>query len=79
MLADPRWWKLYFYDFVDDFRRCRNVEMIVEPFELNYDKTVALLASTVEQLCDELKIEVPDWIKKFRLAKSLSLSAELKT
>lgn len=64
MLADSRWWKLYFYDFVDDFRRNQNVEMIIEPFELSDDKTDALLASTVEKLCDELKIEIPDWIKE---------------
>ena len=63
MLADSRWWKLYFYDFVDEFRRSRNVEMIAEPFELSDEKADALLASTVEKLCDELKLEVPEWIK----------------
>ena len=69
MLADSRWWKLYFYDFVDEFRRSRNIEMIAEPFELNDDKTDALLASTVEKLCDELKIKTPDWIKKIPACK----------
>ena len=64
MLADSRWWKLYFYDFVDDFRRRRCVEMIAEPFELSDDRIDALLASTAEKLCDEIKVEVPDWIKK---------------
>lgn len=64
MLADARWWKLYFYDFVDEFRRQKNFEMIAEPFELNDEKTDALLASTIEKLCDELKIEIPEWIKK---------------
>ncbi|MEO8073488.1 MAG: hypothetical protein ABI686_09590 [Acidobacteriota bacterium] len=64
MLADSHWWKLYFYDFVDDFRRHRDLRMITEPFELSDDKTDALLASTIEKLCDELKLEIPLWIKK---------------
>jgi hypothetical protein len=63
MLADSRWWKLHFYDFVDEFRRVKDFQMIAEPFELSDEKTDALLASTVEKLCDELKIEIPVWIK----------------
>jgi len=63
MLADSRWWKLYFYDFVDDFRRHRDLQMIAEPFELSDDKLDALLASTAEKLCDELNLEIPGWIK----------------
>ncbi len=69
MLTDSRWWKLYFYDFVDEFRRSRNVEMFIEPFELNDDKIDALLASTVEKLCDELNIETPEWIKQIPACK----------
>lgn len=69
MLADSRWWKLYFYDFVDDFRRSRNIEMITEPFDLSDAKTDALLASMVETLCDELSIETPLWIKKIPACK----------
>jgi len=38
--------------------------MIAEPFDLTDDKTDALLASTVKKLCDELKMPIPDWIKK---------------
>ncbi len=64
MLADARFWKLYFYDFVDEFRRKRAAEMIVEPFNLSDEKTDALLASTVEKLCDELQMPVPEWIEK---------------
>lgn len=69
MLADSRWWKLYFYDFVDDFRRSRNIEMVAEPFDLKDEKTDALLASTVETLCDEIKIESPLWIKEIPACK----------
>lgn len=64
MLADSRWWKLYFYDFVDEFRRLQDVEMIAEPFDLSDEKIDALLASTAEKLCGELSISIPDWIKK---------------
>ncbi len=38
MLADSRWWKLYFYDFVDEFRRNKDLQMIDEPFELTDEK-----------------------------------------
>ena len=69
MLADSRWWKLYFYDFVDDFRRRRDLQMLAEPFDLSDEKTDALLASTVEKLCDELELEIPLWIKKIPAAK----------
>ncbi len=62
--ADPKWWKLYFYDFVDEFRRFRKYEMIAESFDLSDDQTDALLASTVENLCDELKIKIPAWTRK---------------
>jgi hypothetical protein len=64
MIADSHWWKLYFYDFVDDFRRNRDAAMIAEPFELCDEKIDALLASTTEKLCDELEIEIPDWVKE---------------
>jgi hypothetical protein len=64
MLADSRWWKLYFYDFVDEFRRSRDLLVIAEPFELSDEKMDALLASTIEKLCDELSLEIPVWIKQ---------------
>ena len=63
MLADSRWWKLYFYDFVDEFRRKKDFQMLAEPFEMSDEKVDALLASTAEKLCDELKVSIPDWIK----------------
>ena len=40
--------------------------MIAEPFELSDEKTDALLASTVEYLCDELNIEPPKWLNKIQ-------------
>lgn len=61
--TDPVWWKMYFYDFVDEFRRRKDLQMIAEPFELIDEKMDALLASTVEKLCDELEFEAPLWIR----------------
>jgi len=44
--------------------RNKDLQMIDEPFELTDEKIDALLASTIEKLCDELKIEIPVWIRK---------------
>ncbi len=63
MSADKRWWKVYFYDFVDDFRFHRNLEAVREPFVFDDNKFDALLASTVEVLCKELNLETPDWTR----------------
>lgn len=62
--AEPKHWRVWLMDFVDDFRYYRNAEMIAESFELNDDKIDALLASTVEYLCDELNIELPEWLNE---------------
>lgn len=62
--ADPRWWKIHFFDFVDDFRANRDLTALDEPFELSNDQTDALLASTVESLCHELNLEAPLWLRE---------------
>jgi len=64
ILAEPRWWKVAFFDFVDDFRRHKNLTAVSEPFELKDDKIDALLASTAEFLCDESNLDAPDWLEK---------------
>lgn len=61
---DERWWKLYFYNFVDDFRECKDLRAVSEPFEFDNNKFDALLASTVESLCKEMKLHTPEWTKK---------------
>lgn len=60
--ADPKNWFIYLMDFVDEFRRRRDVRMIEEPFELNDERFDALLAATAEELCSELNIKPPAWI-----------------
>lgn len=64
IVADPRWWKIHLFDFVDDFRASRELTALTEPFELSDDKTDALLASTAESLCHELNLEAPRWLRE---------------
>ena len=62
IIAEPKHWRVWLMDFVDDFRYYKDAEMIAESFELTDEKIDALLASTVEYLCDELKIVPPEWL-----------------
>jgi len=60
--ADPRWWCIHLMNFVDDFRRHKNVQALAAPFEQSDEKMDALLASTAEALCDEAGIAPPHWL-----------------
>ncbi|HMJ07427.1 MAG TPA: hypothetical protein VK468_00385, partial [Pyrinomonadaceae bacterium] len=62
--ADPGNWTMYLMDFVDDFRRNRDVGALNDPFEIKDDRTAALLASTAESLCDEMKLDAPEWLSQ---------------
>jgi transcriptional regulator with XRE-family HTH domain len=57
-------WKLWLFNFVDAFRTSKDRVLIAEPpvSELRIE-TQALLASTAEALCAELKIFPPPWCK----------------
>jgi hypothetical protein len=59
---DPEYWQIHFANFLDDFRRQKNLRAIAEPLELNDRKLDALLASTAEALCDEVGVEPPSWL-----------------
>jgi hypothetical protein len=59
--ADPKWWGVHLMDFVDEFRRHKDARAVAEPFPLTDEKMDALLASTAETLCDEARIEPPEW------------------
>ena len=63
MNDDPRWWKIALMDFVDDFRYHRDPEAIEESFDLGDEEKDAVLAATIETLCDELKIPIPEWLR----------------
>jgi hypothetical protein len=64
MTADARWWKVHFYDFVDDFRFHKDLAAVSEPFDFDNNKFDALLASTVEALCKEMNLQTPVWTKR---------------
>ncbi len=61
---DKRWWCIHLMNFVDDFRRHRDVRAIEDPFDFWDDhKMDALLASTAECLCDEFHLTTPAWLR----------------
>src|SRR5437879_6805523 len=61
---DKRWWCIHLMNFVDDFRRHRDVRAIEDPFDFCDDhKMDALLASTAECLCDEFQLTTPAWLR----------------
>jgi hypothetical protein len=64
ILREPQWWKIHLMDFVDDFRAKRNLDAVSEPFALSDDQQDALLASTAEALCDEMRLEPPVWLRQ---------------
>jgi hypothetical protein len=55
-------WIISLMDFVDELRRSRNPELIRTPFLCDNERIDSILASTVEALCHELGIDVPDWV-----------------
>jgi hypothetical protein len=62
IVATPSRWSLYLMEFVDDFRRDRDIKMVNDPFILDNEQIDALLASTAEYLCDEQGIQPPAWL-----------------
>ncbi len=61
---DKQNWSLYLMNFVDDFRYYKNKESIQEGILFSDEKIDPLLASTVEYLCDEVKLDYPEWTSK---------------
>ena len=55
-------WPLWLFELVDDLRKRRDAELIVEPPAPGLGVRMrALVASTVEPLCAELHLPVPEW------------------
>lgn len=61
---DPKHWSLYVMEFVDDFRRTGDLQMLDTPFSISDEHFDALLASTAEALCDEKQLKSPEWLAK---------------
>jgi hypothetical protein len=64
MLAMPDHWQVPFMDFVDDFRRNKDMSLLTTPFVMDHERWDALLASTVEYLCQEQGLETPEWVSE---------------
>lgn len=55
-------WKIWLFNFVDAFRKDPNEELVQEPpIREMPPKVQALLASTVEMLCEETGVGIPAW------------------
>ncbi|MBN1903306.1 hypothetical protein JW926_18450 [Candidatus Sumerlaeota bacterium] len=55
-------WVIPLMDFVDEMRRSHNTEMIRKPFKPKDERMDSILASTIEYICHELGMEIPDWV-----------------
>ncbi|MDZ4830463.1 MAG: hypothetical protein SGJ09_09745 [Phycisphaerae bacterium] len=62
MHDDPEHAMLLLMDFVDDFRRTRDIQALMTPFPQGSERFDALLAATAEHLCKEMKIKPPLWL-----------------
>ena len=62
MLEAGENWIIPFMDFVDDFRRTKDMNLIRNPLSLSHERFDSLSASTIEYLCHEMDIEPPDWV-----------------
>lgn len=62
MVQTPEYWRIPFMEFVDDFRKFKDIRLIEQPFQCEHERFDALLASTIESLCAELGIETPNWV-----------------
>lgn len=54
-------WEVPFRQFVDDFRRERDLSAIAAPAPSGNPRVDALLASTIEYICHEQGLENPAW------------------
>lgn len=65
MNQDFKSWKIHFMDFVDEFRRTLDPQLLLLSPPKGLDGQLkALLASIVVQLCEENSMDPPSWSKK---------------
>lgn len=61
-LIEEKDWKIWFFNFIDAFRRAKDPAYIKDPPALDTPlRMKALLASTVEVLCEEVEMSIPAW------------------
>ncbi|MBN1576770.1 MAG: hypothetical protein JW913_09475 [Chitinispirillaceae bacterium] len=61
MLQNREYWQIPFMDFVDAFRRNKDVPQL-QPISQNHEQFDALIASAIEYLCNESHYPPPDWV-----------------
>lgn len=55
-------WKTHLFNFVDEFRRTEDARLaLLAPPSPTDKRIVALLASTVRTLCEEIEVSTPRW------------------
>jgi len=54
---------LHLMEFVDDFRRTKDLRALLEPFVLSEERLDALAAATAEELCLEAGLQPPEWLE----------------
>jgi hypothetical protein len=59
---DPAHGMVTLMDFVDDFRYYKDPAVLKHTFHTGDERWDALIASTVDYLCRELKITAPSWL-----------------
>ncbi len=58
---DAAHWRIHLMNFVDDFRRQPDLQAVAEPCAPGDERIAAVIAATVEQLCDEAGLRPPAW------------------
>lgn len=58
-------WKTHYFNFVDAFRKTKDLQLIAEPPAKGLNKKeAALISSIVLDLCHELSVKPPAWAKE---------------
>ncbi len=61
---------IHLMNFVDDFRYYKSPSAIQQPFRRSDEKIDAMLASVVEYLCSELRMQIPEWVSEIQPVKN---------
>lgn len=63
-------------NFIDDFRRTKDINSILDRVEQT-DRVSFLFAATAHQLCIELSMTIPSWLKEFHYLKDPYFVSEI--
>src|SRR5688572_27912451 len=54
---------VHLMEFLDGFRRTKDLRALLEPFVLSEERSDALAAATGEELCLEAGLQPPEWLE----------------